>query len=111
MLRADRGRGKLGSESFGHAQSVRTVHVHMGDATVREASAVTTTAVILSVLALILSLASLGWQTWTWARSGPVLRVKVAAILTDAGGLSADPAFYLQTTVVNRGRAAATING
>lgn len=77
-------------------------------------SPVTTTAVILSVLALVLSLASLGWQAWTWLRSGPVLLVEVSNIITDAGSTSAygagTPEHYVQVTVVNRGRAAATIN-
>lgn len=69
---------------------------------------------ILSSLALVLSLASLGWQAWTWLRSGPVLRVEVSNIITDAGSTSAygagTPEHYVQVTVVNRGRAAATIN-
>jgi hypothetical protein len=75
---------------------------------------VTTTALILSILALVLSLGSLSWQAWSWFRSGPVLRVKVTNIVADSGRISAygipEPDHYVQVEVVNHGRAAATIS-
>jgi hypothetical protein len=85
-----------------------------GGACVRRAShsvaRVTVTAVILSVLALVLSLASLSWQAWTWSRSGPVLRVEVTNMVTDAGSTyGGTPEHYVEVKAVNRGRAAATI--
>jgi hypothetical protein len=72
---------------------------------------VTTTAILLSSLALVLSLASLAWQSWTWLRSGPVLRVELSDFLTDAAsGPGEGLHYFLQVTVINRGRAATTID-
>jgi hypothetical protein len=71
--------------------------------------AVTTTAVILSALALVLSPASLTWQAWSWFRSGPVLRVKVAnsfAAVTDD-----HVEHYISVTAANTGRGATTVTG
>jgi len=71
---------------------------------------VTTTAIILSSLALVLSMASLAWQGWTWVRSGPVLRVELSNFLTDAASVPGEGLRnFLQVTVINRGRAATTI--
>jgi hypothetical protein len=71
-------------------------------------------AVVISVIALMLSLASLSWQAWSWLRSGPVLRVQVTNILADSGRTSAygnsELENYVEVTVINHGRAAATIN-
>lgn len=66
---------------------------------------------MLSIIAIVLSLLSLAWQTWTWSRSGPVLRVESAAIITDAGNLVGEAELFIQVRVSNRGRSAATITG
>lgn len=68
----------------------------------------TATAIILSVLALVLSAASLSWQAWSWSRSGPVLRVDVTNAITD-GETAGVPDHYVCVEVVNYGRAAATV--
>jgi hypothetical protein len=75
---------------------------------------VTATAIILSSAALVLSLVSLGWQAWSWSRSGPVLRVELSNIITDLGGPTnaygvGQPEHYVEVKAVNRGRAAVTI--
>lgn len=37
-----------------------------------------TAALIVSIIALVLSVASLGWQAWSWRRTGPVVTVETA---------------------------------
>lgn len=71
------------------------------------------TAIVISVIALMLSLASLSWQAWSWSRSGPVLRVKATNIIADSGRTNAygiaEPDHYVEVTVINHGRAAASV--
>jgi hypothetical protein len=70
---------------------------------------VVTAPVIVSLLALVLSVASLSWQAWSWYHSGPVLRVKTADFWTDAGNPESQvPDHYVAITITNHGRAAAT---
>lgn len=66
---------------------------------------VTTTAVVLATSALVLSLASLGWQAWTWLHSGPVIRVHTSNTITPGYGAG----HYVEVKAINHGRAAATI--
>jgi hypothetical protein len=62
-------------------------------------------------LALVLSVVALGWQAWSWFRSGPVLRVVVAGVTILEPSLVGDPPpeQYVQITVANKGRVAVTV--
>lgn len=59
--------------------------------------------IALSIGAILLSLASLGWQAFTWTRSGP--RPAIEGTLTLARGEHAE----LKITVSNKGRAACQV--
>ena len=63
-----------------------------------------TATVILSIVALALSVASLSWQAWAWSRNGPRLRMGVSRIQVTYG-----EDLTLQLTIANAGRAAATV--
>lgn len=64
---------------------------------------------VIALCALVLSILSLGWQAWSWSRSGPVVRVEVSNGVTDAE--TGEPEHYVIVEAVNRGRAATTITG
>ncbi|MFI2358157.1 hypothetical protein OG582_11925 [Streptomyces anulatus] len=65
--------------------------------------------VVISVIALVISLVSLGWQVITWLRSGPVIKVKGHAAIPVVNENPGE--LHLSVTAVNRGRAPATITG
>jgi hypothetical protein len=58
-----------------------------------------------AVLALVLSVISVGWQVWTWRGSGP--RVKVTANQAVILPVGSDP--YVSVTAANTGRSATTV--
>ncbi|MFE5840349.1 hypothetical protein ACFQ7N_01720 [Streptomyces niveus] len=65
--------------------------------------------IVISIVALAVSVVSITWQTWSWLRSGPVIRVSTSnSIPTYGDQLGAQ---HLTVTAENRGRAAATIEG
>jgi len=64
---------------------------------------------VVAILALVLSVLSIGWQAWTWKNSGPVVKVRVFNAVTDAATGEAEN--YLAVEAVNTGRAAATVTG
>ena len=61
-----------------------------------------TPSVVVSILALVLSIVSLSWQTWTWRRSGPMLE-------TNAVRVRAGSDRYVKVEAINSGRSAATV--
>ncbi|MFF2436634.1 hypothetical protein ACFVU4_21055 [Streptomyces sp. NPDC058107] len=62
----------------------------------------------IAIVALVLSVASLLWQGWSWYRSGPIIKVTGAADSPIFEGQQSDLGYhYIQA--VNKGRAAATI--
>lgn len=67
------------------------------------------TALVMSILAVVLSAVSIAWQAWSWRRSGPVLRVTAAASVV--GTSDDDVEHFVSVTVANTGRAAATVEG
>lgn len=63
---------------------------------------------VVSIIALVLSLASISWQAWSWWWSGPIVKVTGASDSPIYEGQQSDLGYhYIQ--VVNTGRAAATI--
>jgi hypothetical protein len=67
------------------------------------------TALILAIIGIVLSVASLGWQAWTWSRSGPHVVVTAANTWpVYAGQLGA---WHVSVTATNNGRAPITIDG
>src|SRR5437867_4494533 len=65
------------------------------------------TSVMISVIALVVSIASITWSAWTWLRTGPVIKVSTSnAFLAYGSQLSAR---HLSVNVENRGRGAATV--
>jgi hypothetical protein len=73
---------------------------------------VTVAALVVSVVALLMSGASLGWQVYSWRRSGPAVKVSVI----DPGPLDQDAAdddydHVLKLTAANNGRAPTTVKG
>jgi hypothetical protein len=67
-------------------------------------------ATAIALVALGLSIASLGWQAWTWKNSGPVVEVKVSNAITDAL-TPGDAQHYVEVEAINTGRAATSVTG
>ncbi|MGA5472537.1 hypothetical protein ACPCUK_27660 [Streptomyces arboris] len=67
------------------------------------------TSVVIALVALVVSLISLGWQIITWLRSGPVIKVKGHSSIAVVDGNAGE--VHLSVTAVNRGRAPATVTG
>ena len=65
-----------------------------------------TAPLIVSVVALVFSLASLIWQAWSWYRSGPVVTLKTSWAY-GVGGL--DGGTWVGVTAHNSGRVAAQV--
>lgn len=61
----------------------------------------------IALVALVLSVVSLGWQAWTWKNNGPVVEVNVTNAITDAG--TGEPEHYVGVEAVNTGRAPTTV--
>ena len=64
----------------------------------------------IALVALALSVVSLGWQAWTWKNDGPVVRVEVTNAITDAL-TPGDAEHYVNVEVFNTGRAATSVTG
>lgn len=63
---------------------------------------------VIATIALVLSVASLSWQAWSWWRSGPIIKVTGASDSPIFEGQQSDLGYhYIQAE--NTGRAAATI--
>jgi hypothetical protein len=62
---------------------------------------------LIAVLGLVLAVLSLAWQAWTWSRSGPVLSLSTSNQFPSYADHLGDHLVCL--TVVNKGRAATTI--
>lgn len=67
------------------------------------------TALLMSILAVVLSAVSIAWQAWSWRRSGPVLRVTTAASVAAVSDDHVE--HFVSVSVANTGRAAATVEG
>jgi len=65
--------------------------------------------IALSIAAITLSIISLGWQIWSWARSGPRIKVSVTYSAAVLDGFIGETHAVVQA--VNSGRAAATVSG
>ena len=65
-------------------------------------------ALIVSIVALVLSIGSLSWQVWSWRRSGPVVRVTVSNIVPTYQGQGTGD-WHTAVTATNTGRAATTV--
>jgi hypothetical protein len=63
---------------------------------------------VLSVIAIVLSMTSLGWQVASWKRSGPVVKVTAQQALITSGP-EAD--WHTDVTARNTGRAPITVTG
>lgn len=63
----------------------------------------------IALVALGLSVVSLGWQAWTWKNNGPVVKIKVTNAITDA--VTGEPEHYVNLEAFNTGRAATSITG
>jgi hypothetical protein len=67
------------------------------------------TALVVSILAILLAGASLGWQVYSWRRTGPTVKVTVDnAIQVGDPRL---PDHLLQVTATNHGRGPTTVTG
>lgn len=64
---------------------------------------------IMSISALVLSVVSLGWQMWSWRRSGPVVKVTTGHAYPVYGGDVGDHYIYVQAN--NTGRAPVEVTG
>jgi hypothetical protein len=64
----------------------------------------------IALVALALSLISLGWQAWTWARGGPILKVEVSNAVTDVGLFTGEPEHFVCVTAINTGGSALTVD-
>lgn len=62
---------------------------------------------VIAVLALLLSVASLAWQAYTWRAGGPVVGVRVRGAVIGAE----PPLLATSVEVVNRGRSAVQVTG
>jgi len=62
---------------------------------------------ILSISAIVISLASFGWQVITWRQSGPVVAVTATTALPTYGAQLGEP--HVDVTATNRGRAPVTV--
>lgn len=61
-----------------------------------------------SIIALVLSVLSLGWQAWTWLRAGPVVSVAVAQSLPVYRNSAGE--WHTTVTATNKGRSAVTVS-
>jgi hypothetical protein len=66
-------------------------------------------AVSLSIIAIVMSAASLGWQVITWQKGGPVVDVTVSTSMPTYGDRVGDP--HVTVTAMNTGRSPVTVNG
>ena len=62
---------------------------------------------MLSITAIIVSGASIGWQMLTWHRSGPVVTVTARQTMPTYGDRVGDP--HVQITAANKGRSPVTV--
>lgn len=62
----------------------------------------------LSIAAIVIALASLGWQVVTWQQSGPVIRVTTGTAFFTVGPQISEP--YIFVTAANKGRGPVTVN-
>ncbi len=62
---------------------------------------------ILSITAIVVSGASLGWQVLTWRQSGAVVSVTASTALPTYGDRVGDP--HVQITASNKGRSPVTV--
>jgi hypothetical protein len=63
----------------------------------------------LSIIAIVLSVTSLGWQVISWKLSGPVVKITANQALPTYGPELGDP--HVCVTARNQGRAPVTVNG
>jgi hypothetical protein len=63
----------------------------------------------LAITGVVLGVLSLGWQAWTWARSGPVVKVEASSSFPIYDGHMGE--HHVSVKAINRGRAPATITG
>jgi hypothetical protein len=63
---------------------------------------------IVSLVALGLSVVSIGWQAWTWRRSGAVVKVTASQSFPVFGSDVGDP--HVSVTATNKGRSPVTVN-
>lgn len=63
----------------------------------------------LSCIAIVLSIASLGWQAWTWRHAGPVVSVTTGRALPTVGGQVGE--WLITVTASNTGRLPAQVTG
>ncbi len=68
---------------------------------------VMTQPLIVSIIALVLSLASLSWQAYSWFRTGPVVKVKTGWAV-GVGGIGGR---WVHITVRNSGRSPVQVTG
>lgn len=66
--------------------------------------------IAIALVALALSVVSLGWQAWSWKNNGPVVEVKVSNAITDAL-TPGDAQHYVEVEAINTGRAATSVTG
>jgi len=66
-------------------------------------------AVSLSIIAIVMSAASLGWQVITWQKGGPVVDVTVSTSMPTYGDRVGDP--HVTVTAMYTGRSPVTVNG
>jgi hypothetical protein len=70
---------------------------------------VAVTALVVSILALLLAATSLGWQVYSWRRTGPAVKVTVDNAIPV--GIPGVPDHLLQVTATNHGRGPTTVMG
>jgi len=66
-------------------------------------------AIVISIVALVVSAASLAWQVASWKRSGPVVKVTAAQLLPVFDHGPGD--WHIAVTARNSGRAPVTVTG
>jgi hypothetical protein len=67
------------------------------------------TALILSIIALVFSVVSLGWQVWSWSRSGPVVKVTTGFRFLPYGDRTGGHHIYIRAH--NEGRTSVQVTG
>jgi hypothetical protein len=67
------------------------------------------TALVLSIVGVVLAVASLGWQAWTWRRSGPRVVVTTANAFPVYSGRTGE--WHIAVKATNTGRSPITIDG